>query len=111
MPTDASHMLLNKIVKDAQRLAVQPLDRLSRTRFPFYNDSSKSANAQQQIYGKLTYTEIPRRINSTNIFTSKGDDFDNFVLSLSSFPPVCLIFSDPLSQIRASAMIFSGRFK
>ena len=53
-------------------------------------------------------SEIPRRINSTNISTSRGDDFDNLVLSLASFPPVCIIFCDPLSQIRASEMIFSG---
>ena len=30
-------------------------------------------------------TEIPRRINSTNIFTSKCGDFDNLILSLASF--------------------------
>jgi hypothetical protein len=51
-------MLLNKIVKDAQRLAVQPLDRLSRTRFPFYNDLSKSTNAQRlaaQPLGRVRY--------------------------------------------------------
>ena len=59
----------------------------------------------------LRYTEIPRRINSANIFTSKGDDFDNLVLILGSFPPVWIIFGDRLSQIRASEMIFSGRLK
>jgi hypothetical protein len=56
-------------------------------------------------------TEIPRRINTTNIFTSKGDDFDNHFFSLAPFPPVSIIFGDPPSQIRASEMIFSGRFK
>ena len=54
-------------------------------------------------------TEIPRRINSTNIFTSKGDDFDNLVI-LASFPPVFILVGDPLSQIGASEMIFWGRF-
>jgi hypothetical protein len=50
-------------------------------------------------------------MNSINIFTSKGDDFDNLVFILASFPPVCIIiYYDPLSQIRASEMIFSGRF-
>ena len=29
-------------------------------------------------------SEIPHRINSTNLFTSKGDDFDKLVLSLTS---------------------------
>jgi hypothetical protein len=31
-------------------------------------------------------------------------------LNLASFPKVCIIFGDPLSQIGASEMIFSGRF-
>jgi hypothetical protein len=59
-----------------------------------------------KISDGLIETEIPRRINSTNIFTSKGDDFDNLILSLASFPAVCIIFGDPLSQIGASKMIF-----
>jgi hypothetical protein len=58
-----------------------------------------------------TITKIPRRINSTYIFISKGDDFDNLILSIASFPPACIKFSDPLSQIRASEMIYSIRFK
>jgi hypothetical protein len=41
---------------------------------------------------RIRVTEIPRRINSTNIFTSKGDDFDNLVLSLALFPPLHIIF-------------------
>ena len=59
----------------------------------------------------ITSPEIPRRMNSINIFTSKDDDFDNLVFILASFPPVCIIYCDPLSQIRASEMIYSGRFK
>jgi hypothetical protein len=31
-------------------------------------------------------------MNSTDIFTSKGDDFDNLVLSLDPFPQLCIIF-------------------
>jgi hypothetical protein len=50
-------------------------------------------------------------MNSINTFTSKGDDFDNLVRSLPSFPPVGIIFGDPLSQIKASEMNYSGRFK
>jgi len=56
-------------------------------------------------------TEIPRRINSTNIYTSKGDDFDNLGLSLAPFPPYVHNFFDPLSQIPAFEMTFWGRFK
>jgi hypothetical protein len=37
-----------------------------------------------------TITEIPRRINATNIFNSKGDDFENPGLILASFPPDAL---------------------
>jgi hypothetical protein len=44
-------------------------------------------------------TEIPRRINSTNIFTSKGDDFDKLGLIIPSFPPFCIIFRDPFHKI------------
>jgi len=71
---------------------------LSLTHRPF--------NAVEISSSDLDITEIPRRINSTNIFTSKGDDFDNLVLSLASFPPVFIIVGDPLSQIGASEMIF-----
>jgi hypothetical protein len=39
-----------------------------------------------------------------------GDDFDNLGLSIASFSSACIIFGGPLSQIRASGMIFSGRF-
>jgi hypothetical protein len=39
------------------------------------------------------------------ILTSKGEDVDNLVLNLTPFPPVCIIFGDPLSHIRASEMI------
>jgi hypothetical protein len=50
-------------------------------------------------------------MNSINIFTSRVDDFDYLVEILASFPPACIVYCDPLSQIRASEMIFSGRFK
>jgi hypothetical protein len=39
-------------------------------------------------------TKITRRINSTNIFTSKGDNFDNLVLISASFPPSCIGVGD-----------------
>ena len=55
-------------------------------------------------------SEIPRRITSTNIFTLRSDDFNNLGLSIASLPPPCIKFSDPLSQIEASVMIYSGRF-
>jgi hypothetical protein len=66
---------------------------------------------KKTLQHSIHFTEILRRINSTNIVTSKGDDYDNLCLSLASFPPACIKFSDPLSQIRASEMIFPGRFK
>jgi hypothetical protein len=72
---------------------------------------TQQGKSNRTLCANFTNTEIPRRINSTNIFTSKGDDFDNLVLSLASFPQLYIIFCDPLSQIRASEMIFSGRFK
>ncbi|HXQ32835.1 MAG TPA: hypothetical protein VN843_02315, partial [Anaerolineales bacterium] len=50
--------------------------------------------------------EIPRRIKAINIFISRVDDFDYLVVSLASFPPMCIIFCDPLSQIRVSELIF-----
>jgi hypothetical protein len=43
--------------------------------------------------------ESPRRINSINIFTSKGDDFDNLVLILASFHPLCIYFKMELQRI------------
>ena len=74
--------------------------------------AAKAVNTLANIWPVFPHrnTKMPRRMNSTNLFTSKGDDFDNLVLSLASFPPVSIIFRDPLSQIRASEF-FSGRFK
>jgi len=60
-------------------------------------------------WSKKEITENPHRINSTNIFTSKGDGFDNLGYILASFPPACIKFSDPLSHIRDFEMTFSGR--
>jgi hypothetical protein len=39
-------------------------------------------------------TEIPRRIKAIHIFISRVDDFDYLVVSLASFPPMCIIFCD-----------------
>jgi len=45
---------------------------------------------QNNRNAKYSLTEIPRRINSTHIFTSKGDEFDNLGLILASLLPSCI---------------------
>jgi hypothetical protein len=56
----------------------------------------------------ILLTEFPRRIKSTSIFTSEGDNFDNLDLSLAQSPPACVKLIDPLSQISAFAVNFIG---
>ena len=58
--------------------------------------SQKPAHHERWVgMHKQASTEIPRRMNSTNIFTSKGDDFDNLGLSIASFISACNIFGGP----------------
>ena len=44
-------------------------------------------------------------MNSTIIFTSKGEGFDDLVFSLATLPPLCIFYGDPLSQIRLRNLI------
>jgi hypothetical protein len=57
-------------------------------------------------YARKCISEIPRRIKAISIFISRIDDFDDLVVNLASFPPICIIFCDHLSQIRAFERFF-----
>ena len=48
-------------------------------------------------------------MNSTNNFSSMGDDFDNLVYTIACFHPGCIKFCDPQSQIRVSGRQIAGR--